>query len=364
MRLDDTSDTRHTLTDDEIWPRLEDAWRRQLGAGSHASPELYRAALSEVLRSYVSEKREGATLAIRSFGERNDYDSVRDRLLLAAQGVPVPAPRAAGERRLGSAEQRMVDQAKAEGRARARMGFLVALLLALVLLLGYVLDRTPAKLTWNEIPQTVTATVSWRDSWPQGESAVGWLEGSWRMEQAQRREEFDDRAWFVSLRTQACQDALNGYGANDDAAAGALAATVARQLQVVPLSPARVQHINHSYNQYIAQVHYTVAPVEALHSTLRTDAASAPTAATASADSTAAVAAALPVQAWLETAQLVVPDGLSALNVLMAHYTVAQQAPSPEEMTSRITRTISGRTLLCKAPTIWGWWFDRDRYLE
>ena len=355
MRIGET-DLETRIREDEIWPRLEDAWRRQLVGGAHPSPEIYRSALSDVLRSFVADKREGATLALRQFGERHSYDQVQDRLAQAAQGVPVAVPRPAGERKLGAAEQRMIDQAKAEGRARARIGCLVALLAALVLLLGYVLDRTPAKLTWNEIPQTVTATVAWRDPWLTEPAASSLLGTSWRMEQSRRREEFDDKLWFVALRTQGCQTAIDQAAQAESAHAQQLAQSLTQALQITAHGPAQISHHNRGYNQYIASVHYSIAPVDPMHAGRTPESSTAPT------DSTSATA---PIaKAWFETAELVVPNGLSAVRVVMGHYTVAEQAPDPELLVERATRTISGRTILCKAPTIWGWWFERDRYLE
>lgn len=353
------------VPEDEIITRLLAVWSEAVAGKARPSPELYSQCLSDVLRGYVREKREGATAFMRRFVEKYTYDDMQPLFSADSEARNIepptppadtpppekepdtPAPTAIGEEPMiqikpVSPQMLKIIRMRQRLRRRRTLGILLFLLVAaLFAWSGRILDAIPKQVSLDQIPDLLQVYQSHSTPWPAGNlhlalSLWGQPRARIHVVASLHQTSASEQTWLLAFKSIECSSTLQRL--EDGKAAAWALRRVAKTLKYHLASPVESRKASTVYAHY---------PVDMLIARAR----------------------AYPVSnsthiGWLETGMSALPEGIGAVGIITTRFSNSDTARnSLYQSPDQIVRPIQGHAFYCRQPTVWGWYMDRERYL-
>lgn len=363
-----------TLTEDEIIEKLLVLWHDEIDRGVRGGPELFRSVCADTLRFFVREKKEGATLFMRRFTDKYTFEDMLP-LLQAEEALVVntttlppfeednTAPTEAATESETDQKQKGVDAAAAPEqpvvihkvsevqlkllriRQRARRKRMIGILLFLLACSLFAwstryLDRYQISLSLDEIPDLLLPGFStaeeWseantqlaRDSWDNVRLDLTILAAAMRFSEGQKQ-------WDLAFKSRDCEATLRRL--EDRQPAAHALRTFAQHNGYVLLSPVAERSRTFMYLRYATNAHIASANAREKNSQR---------------------------EGRLETGISALPEGIGAAGIIRTRFTTSDLTTDIAEIQpTDVVGALSGTTLFCKQATLYGWYFERSRYV-
>jgi len=343
------------LPEDEIIERLLAHWSLAVSKGSRPSPELYRQCLSEVLRDFVREGREGATTFMQRFAQTYTRDDLQPLFAadLEARGIVTPAPPKIETATPPTAppvatppnvspQMLKIVRMRQKMRRQRVLGILLFILAAALLAgSGRFLDALPKQVALHDIPDLLQ--VSWSDGerwpgatlplalalWGQPHAKAALISGLYQRSAT-------ESSWLLALKSGECSAFVQRL--DDDKAATWALRAAAEALDFRLTGAVATQRTIAVY------AHYPVAILVAR--------------------AHAYPAGASGEVGWLETGISALPEGIGAVGMIRIRFAAGENdSLGLYRQPALVVYPVQGRAFYCRQPTVWGWYTDRDRYL-